>query len=115
MQVAPLPVTAGPVTVTVTPKAVRVRWDMGNGDVVTCTGPGTPWAQGDAGSSPDCGYTYTRSSAQQANKTYKVTATVDWTATYTVTGAPGGGPLPGLQRTASRQVRVAETQAINTP
>jgi hypothetical protein len=88
---------------------------MGNGDVVTCTGPGTSWAKGDAGPSPDCGYTYTRSSARQPGKTYKVTATVDWTATYTVTGAPGGGPLPGLQRTASRPVRVAEAQALNTP
>ena len=87
---------------------------MGNGDVVTCTGPGTPW-QGQSGPSPDCGYAYPRSSAGQPGSSYTVTATVDWTASYTVTGAPGGGPLPGLQRTSSRQVRVAEAQAINTP
>ena len=115
MQVPPASATAGPVTVTVTATAVRVRWDMGTGDVVTCAGPGTPWTQGQSGPSPDCGYTYKKSSASQPSSSYTVTATVDWTATFSVNGAPGGGPLPGLQRTASRQVRVAEAQAVNTP
>ncbi len=43
-----------------------------------------------------------------------VTATVEWAAACTVTGAPGGGPLPGLQRSASRPIRVAEAQAVKT-
>ncbi len=114
MQVPPVSVDAGPVTVTATATAVRVRWDMGNGEVVTCNGPGTPWTPGHTGSSPDCGYTYTHSSAAQPDEAYKVTATVEWAAAYTVTGAPGGGPLPGLQRSASRPIRVAEAQAVNT-
>ena len=113
LQAPPLSVSAGPVTVTVNATAVRVRWDMGDGHVVTCNGPGTPWT-GQSGASPDCGYTYARSSSNQPGEAYKVTATVDWSASFTVTGAPGGGPLPTLQRSASIPVRVAEAQALNT-
>ena len=45
---------------------------------------------------------------------YKITATVVWNVNYTVSGAPGGGPLPGITRTATTTVRVAEQQAINS-
>ena len=35
--------SAGAVTVTATASPRSVRWDMGNGDVVVCDGPGTPY------------------------------------------------------------------------
>ncbi|MES9511360.1 hypothetical protein ABWJ92_34015 [Streptomyces sp. NPDC000609] len=49
--------TAGGVTVTETAHVSTIRWDMGDGTTVTCTGPGTPYTS-DRGEtlSPDCGH-----------------------------------------------------------
>ena len=40
-------------------------------------------------------------------------ATGEADVNYTLTGAPGGGALPPITRTATATVRVAENQAIN--
>jgi hypothetical protein len=110
-------VTAGSVTVSARAKATKVIFDMGDGHKATCTDP-------DATSDPrpkgntTCAYSYPRSSAPRpdhAGDTYKITATVVWDVSYTVAGAPGGGPLPAITRTASTTVRVAEAQALNAP
>ena len=103
-------VTAGPVSVTGTMTASSVTWNMGDGHTITCQGPGTPYAPG---AKPTCSYTYPRSSAREPGSKYKVTATITWTGSYTVTGAPGGGGLAPITRTSSTTVRVAEAQAIN--
>jgi hypothetical protein len=110
-------VSAGNVTVSATATAAQIVWDMGNGDSVTCNGPGTPYDPSHPNATPTCSYTYKRSSAPQAGHTgdtYTVKATAVWTVTYTVAGAPGGGSLPSITRTATTTVRVAEAQAINT-
>ena len=103
------------VTVTVTAQPDRVIWDMGNGDQVVCAGPGTPYDANKAEEAQhsDCTYTYRRSSAGRPNESYVITATVEWSAAWSVAGAPGGGSLPGLRRSSSVSVRVAEIQAIN--
>lgn len=103
------------VTVTVAAQPERVIWDMGNGDQVACAGPGTPYDtnQPEEAQHSGCTYTYRRSSAGRPNQSYVVTATVEWSATWSVVGAPGGGSLPGLRRSSSVPVRVAEIQAIN--
>ncbi|MBW3662713.1 MAG: hypothetical protein KY469_06410 [Actinobacteria bacterium] len=107
--------SAGGVTATVTATPVRVVWDLGNGDTVTCAGPGTPYdpALPEAEQTTDCSYTYGHSSAAQPNGTYLVTATVEWEVGWTVTGAAGGGPLPALSTSTTLPVRVAEFQALN--
>lgn len=107
--------SAAGVTVTVTAVPERVSWDMGNGDTVTC-GPGTPYdpRRPEHQQSTDCSYTYRRSSASQPGERYQVTVTATWHATWTVSGAPGGGDLGVIRRSASSEVRVAEAQAINT-
>ncbi|HEV2071933.1 MAG TPA: hypothetical protein VGR26_19290 [Acidimicrobiales bacterium] len=111
---AALPEAGASVTVTATPRSVT--WDMGNGDRVVCTGPGTPYIPG-AGNqeSPDCGYTYRRSSAGQSNLQYQVSATMTWDASWTAAGVDGGGSLGQVSRTTTFGVRVAEIQTINTP
>ena len=78
-------------TTAVTP--VSVTWHPGDGSTVTCHGAGTPYTSADnpASASPDCGHTYTRSSA----------------------GQPGGVLAP-LFTTAVAAFRVAESQALNT-
>lgn len=100
------------VSVTATAEPVRVLWDMGTGDPpVPCHGPGKPYAQGQA---PDCSYVWPRASRDEPGGRFTVTVTVEWQASWTVTGAPGGGALPGIRRTAFVQVEVREKQAVNT-
>jgi hypothetical protein len=108
--------TAGVVTVTVTATPTRVDWSMGDGNSVTCGGPGIPY---DTSGSPDeqhtdCGYTYRHSSADQLGGAYVVEATSIWHVTWTATGIAGaGGDLGFINRTSAIPVRVAEIQAVN--
>jgi hypothetical protein len=63
-----------------------------------------------AASSPDCGHTYTRSSAGVPGQAYPVTATVTWEITWT--GGGEQGTLPALETTSTTVFRVAESQAL---
>ena len=88
---------------------------MGNGDVVSCAGPGTPYdpAVGADDQQSDCTYTYRRSSAGQPGGAFTMRVTTTWAVSWTVAGAPGGGSLGTAQRTTTSAVRVAEIQAVN--
>ena len=108
---------AGGVTVTATAKATKVVWDLGDGTTVTCNGPGTPYVLGVSdpkAPSPDCGHTYNRSSEGRPGQRFRITATVTWTADYSVAGGTGGGTLPDLSASSATDLRVAEFQALNT-
>jgi hypothetical protein len=100
------------VTATATP--VSLTWHPGDGSAVTCKDPGVPYtsAYSPSSPSPDCGHTYTRSSAGQPGGAYHVTATITWDITWTGTGG-AGGMLPPLFTTAATAMRVAESQAVN--
>lgn len=102
--------TAGPVTTTATATPTRVVWDMGDGQSVTCDGPGTPYVASDPNATTDCSYTW------PAPGRFTVTATVYWSVAWTATGAAGGGNL-GVQAgpPAEVAVTVTESQAVNTP
>jgi hypothetical protein len=105
------------ITVTVTAVPERVVWDMGDGTRVTCGGPGTAYNASvpDEQQSTDCSNTYRRTSARESGKSFRVRATIQWRATWTVTGAPGGGDLGVVPRSsASVPLRVGEAQAVNT-
>jgi len=101
------------VSVTATARPRLVVWSMGDGAVVTCIGPGTPFNTGrdPAAASPDCGHTYRRSSAGQVGQAFSVSATVHWTVTWS--GAGQSGTFPDLTTTAITALRVAESQALN--
>ena len=101
--------TAGTVTATATAAPSKVVWNMGDGNELTCDGPGTPYTSSEPNATTDCSYTWTQPGS------YQVTATVYWSVTWTAVGAPGGGNL-GLQAgpAAEAQVQVTESQAINT-
>jgi hypothetical protein len=107
--------SAGGVTATVTATPTRTVWDMGNGETVACDGPGVPYdpSRADAAQSTPCSYTYLNSSAGRPGNVYAVTVTVEWQLGWTVTGAPGGGALPGLTTSTSTAVPVGEVQALN--
>ena len=102
--------TAGPVTTTATATPSKVVWDMGDGQSVTCDGPGTAYSPSLPNATPGCSYTW------PGPGSFTVTATVYWSVTWTASGTPGGGSL-GVQAGPPAQVpvTVTESQAINTP
>ncbi|MDP9402848.1 MAG: hypothetical protein M3P85_05825 [Actinomycetota bacterium] len=109
--------SAGGVTVRTTAGPQSVIWDMGNGEKMTCDGPGKPYnyTARDADQHPTCSYTYRHSSATATGGVFPVTATVVWRVRWTVVGGAGGGDLGTASRTATVAVRVAEIQAVNRP
>jgi hypothetical protein len=106
----------GAVAATATAQPTKVVWSMGDGESVTCTGPGSPYdsSRPDSAQSTDCSYTWPSSSARQPGNAFTVTATVYWEVSWTARGAPGGGNLGTIASPPSRvAVRVAEAQALN--
>lgn len=113
MWTARLPETVGPVSrtasvpglsVTATAQMQKIVWEMGNGDRVTCTSPGTPYADRfQDRMSPDCGYRYVEPGE------YRVTATTTWQVSWA-----GGGETGGLTQTrsSSTDLRVGELQVL---
>lgn len=97
---------------TATPESLT--WDMGDGSVVTCTGPGTPFTDSTpaASVSPDCGYLYRRASDAEPGGEFTVRVTEAWRVTWV--GGGQSGSLPDLTTTSSIAVRVAESQALVT-
>jgi hypothetical protein len=109
--------SAGAVTSTVSIVPGSVTWSMGDGHGVMCRGPGVPFDPSRSFVSqlpPACGYLYQRSSANEAGQVFQVTATVHYGATWTVTGAAGGGALPGVDRSVTVPVTVGEIQVVNS-
>jgi hypothetical protein len=101
-------VTAGAESVVATARLSTIRWDMGDGRIETCNGPGTPFTLNQAGrSSPDCGHVYTASSPAHPAK---VTATAIWSVTWT--GAAEGAQT--LTSTSTVQLPVREIRTLNT-
>jgi hypothetical protein len=102
------------VSVTATATPMSVSWSMGDGHTVQCAGRGTPFPGGTnpAAPSPDCGHTYSASSAGQPGQAYSVSATVHWKVTWA--GAGQNGVFPDMTTTANAAFRVAEAQALNT-
>jgi len=111
--------SAGGVTSTVTATPRRVLWDMGNGDAVSCDGPGVafvagvPYEQQLQGTA--CQYTYGRSSANQPGEAYRVTTKLEFEVTWAAVGAPGGGDLGPAGRSTTTAVPVGEIQTLNIP
>ncbi|WP_046472315.1 hypothetical protein [Allosalinactinospora lopnorensis] len=102
--------SAGSVSVTATASPTSVIWRMGEGSTVICEGPGTPYTpEAKASSSPDCGHTYTRTSADRPEQRYRITATVHWEIAWEGGGASGSADLT---RTSSTSLAVGEAQSL---
>ena len=99
------------VTIFATPTVVR--WNMGNGDTITCIGPGTPWLPGFDDALSTCNYTYRHSSDGAASDRYRITATVTFVGSFTSVGLGGmRGPLGAVTRSSSVYAPVAEIQGL---
>ncbi|MDN5766084.1 MAG: hypothetical protein L0H96_09500 [Humibacillus sp.] len=97
-------------SVTVTAVATGVTWDMGDGQTVTCDGPGTKYDTAEYGwaDSPDCGYKYTQTSTDQPGGRYPLTATATWAIIFS-------GDFAGtdtVATTSTTNVAIGEYQAI---
>ncbi len=121
----PYAVTAsvGAVSATAVATPVAVRWQMGDGGVVTCAGPGRAFdlAQPARMQQTACEYAYHTSSLGQPyargnpdTAAYLVGATVSWSVSWSVVGGVGEGPLPPLVTSSLTHVRVVEVESVDT-
>lgn len=116
----PTPLTYGPYTeiatlggqiITATAQVTSILWNMGDGTTVPCGSPGTEFkvAYG-ATDSPTCGYRYSTTSDDQAGGRFNVTATSQWSVTWS--GGGQNGTIP-LAATSNTTVDINELQAVN--
>lgn len=93
------------VSATATPR--RVTWDMGDGAVVECDGPGTVYdpSRSPSEQSTDCGHVY------QRRGEYAASATITWTVEWSASDG-SGGPLTDVSRTTQFPMTVVERQAV---
>jgi len=108
---------AGDVTVATVAQPAVVIFDMGNGDKVTCNGPGVPYnplLPSDA-QQTYCSYAYRTSSAHQPGDRFWVTASVYWQVGWLASNDPSPKALgPLVSRSQPVAVRVAEGGGLNT-
>lgn len=101
----------GPVSVGATASVSGVVWDMGDGTRVTCTGPGTPYADRyGKQESPTCGHRYDKMSTGQPDGAYQVTATSHWVVEWN--GGGQSGTIDLDLTTNPLPIRVGEAQVL---
>ena len=93
------------ITAVATPE--RMTWDMGDGSIVTCDGPGTPYDDlvPEASQSTDCSHLY------QSRGAYTASATITWSIAWTSSDGDGD-QLADASRSTQFPMTVAERQAI---
>jgi len=115
--------SAGTVSATAVATPESVSWEMGDGGVVVCVGPGQPFEVGlpVAAQRTACSFTYRTSSLGQPSPdsnpndaAYTVRATITWSVSWTAQGAPGDGILPSLATSAESSVRVVQVESVNS-
>lgn len=106
-------------TVTLTATPSYTQWDVGNGDTVSCVGPGREWVKGMPEETPtNCSYAYDELKNPEGDK-WTVSAQINYTLAWTCTGNCGGltnGDL-GSQPAASggsTSVTVYQRQTVVT-
>lgn len=115
----PAPLTTGPYsetatlggqTITATASVTTITYNMGDGTSFAC-GTGTPYEErfGVQGS-PTCDHYYTQTSGDGA---YTITATSNWTVTWT--SASGAGGTINLTRASTSALEIGELQSVNVP
>ncbi len=115
--------SAGGVSATAVATPTEVTWSMGDGQSVTCSGPGVAYRpQVDATQqSTPCQYTYRTSSVGRPSSggdpnegSFPVTASISWAVSWSSVGAAGGGSLPTLVTSSQVSLRVEQIESLNT-
>jgi hypothetical protein len=99
---------AGSLWAEATATLTSTSWDMGNGDVVSCDGAGTPIVDTDTLDAGPCGYTYRTSSPEDAP--YQMTVTATWAVTYRSSASAGSAGT--VDRASSVDYDVDEIQTV---
>lgn len=110
----PVSASAAGVRVSLDARLTSTTFSMGDGNTVTCDGPGTPYPGDQKGlyaKSPTCGYAYQTTSEHQAGGTYPVRMTTYWSVAYSTPG--GSGTIPIILAT-ERDLPVGELQTVIT-
>lgn len=109
-----IPTSAGPITVTTTATPSTLLYSPGDGsDTVSCTGPGTPWANylGDEARS-NCMFTYRHSSVTRTRSTFSASMAISWKVTWR-SNLGLGGTLPSIKTGTGLRAHVTELQALS--
>ena len=107
-------ISGGSVTVSVSIEPVRLDIDLGNGETISCTSAPAFGAGDDIETFDGCGYTYKHSSAMAPNgETWTVGASLVWHGTWS-SNIGVGGDMGELATSSTRELPVAEIQAIVT-
>ena len=98
-------------TVTATAQVKAMNWTMGDGQTIRCDGPGTPYKTSfGVKESPTCGHHYRKTSREQPNCRYTVTARADWEITWQSTLGDTG--QISMTRQAAAQLRIGEATPV---
>jgi hypothetical protein len=99
--------------VEVTAHPERVVWDMGDGESVTCDGPGTPYdpAVDDEVQSTDCSHVYQHTSVDEPDGRYQASVTIEWSVDWEASTGTGG-VLADASRRTTFALTVTERQAV---
>lgn len=104
--------TAGAVTVNATATFTGMSIDMGDGETIECSGPGTEYPGTGIEPSPDCGHVYQKMSDDQPDGLYTATITAHWTVTWdSNVGVTGTIPV---DLTTTKQLRIGSYQTVVT-
>lgn len=96
--------------VSATARVDRIDWNMGDGTVITCTNPGTPYDVSiGLQPSPTCGHMYERMSKDQPGGKYTITAVSHWQIQWQAGGATGD---EDVTRESTTQVAIGEMQTV---
>ncbi|MBB6000098.1 hypothetical protein [Streptomonospora salina] len=107
-------VPGGSVEVTAAP--TTTVWELGGDTRVECAGPGTaydPAVHTPEAASPDCGHTFTRSSADAPGGAFPVGVEVTWNVAWSSSEGEGG-ELEPLTTRAQERVEVTESHGVVT-
>lgn len=105
--------TQGLVTVTVRATPTQASWDMGDGEVIVCDGPGVIWETSLPESETDCSHTYAHSSYGEPEGRFDGSVTVTWRFEWWINGVYQGG-FGLVDLVSGFEVAVGEIQAVET-
>lgn len=99
-------------SVTATAKATKIVYQMGNGDSITCTAPGTPYHPSfGRAKSPDCGYNGYAKPSSTVGGRYTITGTTTWQINWAGGGETGDVTVT---RTSTATIDIDELQVITS-
>ena len=109
------PITKGAsvpgLTVTATAHVKAINWSMGDGKTIRCEAPGTAYSKSmGIKDSPDCGHRYRKTSREQPQCKYNVSATADWEITWQSTLGDTG--QISMTQQATTQLRIGEAVPV---